>query len=307
MSRGLDYAFSPTGAASFWWSRGWLDALDAYGAKFVCRYTSTYRANDANGKNLTRPERDALAAAGISIVLVAEEDAGRMRGGRSAGVYDAQHAAVVASALGLNGIPVYFAADWDVAEHEQQLVNAYLDGAASVIGRARTGIYGGLWAVRRALDAGKAAYAWQTIAWSGGEWDPRANIRQGLSIRLAGASADPDESMTPDYGQWPRLRPVARPQPAEDDMIWLPDTGRPIPLALDTGVDVLRFVSGTVTKIRVDWVGVTPDPPTVERDLGYGNADQDVETPPGAKGALVRRLDPDPANRPLIACHFVRL
>ena len=37
------------------------------------------------------------------------------------------------------GIPVYYACDWDCTAADQAAVNAYLDGAASVTGRARTG------------------------------------------------------------------------------------------------------------------------------------------------------------------------
>jgi hypothetical protein len=53
-----------------------------------------------------------------------------------------------------------------------------LSGAGSILGKDHVGIYGGYYPVKRALDAGVCKYAWQTYAWSGGQWDPRAHIRQ---------------------------------------------------------------------------------------------------------------------------------
>ncbi len=205
MSYGTDYAFYPHPSVA---------ALKAAGARFVCRYTSPDPANDANGKNLLPGEAKALLAAGIAIVVVFETYAARMCEGHAAGVADAKHSDAVVKALGMPGLPVYFAADWDATPGDQTFINNYLDGAASVIGHGRTGIYGGYYPVKRALDAGKATWAWQTIAWSGGQWDPRTHIRQGLGITIGGASCDRNDSMRPDYGQWPR--PSSPPPPPPD-------------------------------------------------------------------------------------------
>lgn len=204
MTKGIDCAFSPHPPAS---------AIRDAGFGFVCRYMSPMTANDGNGKNLLAAELGQLRAAGLSVVVVEESTAGRMRSGHAAGVADAQHANAVTAALGMGGVPVYFACDFDATESDQALINSYLDGAASVIGHARTGIYGGYYPVRRALDAGKAAYAWQTSAWSGGQWDPRAHIRQQGSVRVGGVTVDLDEATASDYGQWPRPG-TAKPAPA---------------------------------------------------------------------------------------------
>jgi hypothetical protein len=110
-------------------------------------------------------------------------------------------------------MPIYFAADFDATPGQQAAINACLGGAASVIGKARTGIYGGFYPVKRAFDAGAARWGWQTIAWSGGQWDSRAHIRQGLSFSLGGSSVDHDQAMFPDFGQWPR--PAAKPALSE--------------------------------------------------------------------------------------------
>lgn len=202
MTKGIDYAFSPHPPAS---------AIRDAGFGFVCRYMSPMTANDGNGKNLLASELTQLRAAGLSVVVVEESTAGRMRSGHSAGVADAQHANAVTAALGMGGVPVYFACDFDATENDQSLINAYLDGAASVIGHARTGIYGGYYPVKRALDAGKAAYAWQTSAWSGGQWDSRAHIRQQGSVRVGGVTVDLDEATAADYGQHPRPSAPAKP------------------------------------------------------------------------------------------------
>ena len=104
-------------------------------------------------------------------------------------------------------LPVYFACDFDASTAQQAAINAYLDGAASVIGRNRVGIYGGFYPVKRALDAGKAVYAWQSYAWSGTPtlWDGRAQLRQTQNcVSVGGADCDRDVSMAADYGQWPR-------------------------------------------------------------------------------------------------------
>jgi hypothetical protein len=196
MTKGLDYAFKPHPS---------INAVKAYGAEWVGRYVSSLPANDTNGKNLLPAEHDQLTAAGIRIILFVEEGAEAMKGGRAAGAAHAQHAVAVAKALGMDGIPFYYAADWDATPGDQAAINAYMDGAISVHGLARAGIYGGYYVVKRVLDAGKAAFSCQTRAWSGGQWDHRANIRQGPAVTVGGASCDADESQTaPDYGQWPR-------------------------------------------------------------------------------------------------------
>jgi hypothetical protein len=193
--RGIDFAFAPhPGVAQ----------MKAAGVHWVGRYVSPLAINDANGKNLTPPECQAYKAAGLAMVLFAEQSAGRMLEGRSAGVADATHFESVVKNLGLTGIAMYCCADFDAAPGQQQVINSYLDGAASVVGRARTGIYGSYYVVNRSLDAGKAHYACQTVAWSGGQWAPRAHIRQHLQFRVGGVSVDLDEAMRTDYGQWPR-------------------------------------------------------------------------------------------------------
>ncbi|MGQ4514209.1 glycoside hydrolase domain-containing protein [Streptomyces sp. DW26H14] len=188
MAYGVDYA----------WSHPSLSALKAAKVAFAARYLAT----DAS-KSLTKTEAAALAGVGIWSVVVWETIANRMLSGKAAGASDATKAQAQAAACGQpKDRPIYFAADFDATEAQQTQINAYLDGAASVLGRARVGIYGGYYPVKRALDAKKATFAWQTRAWSGGQWDPRAHIRQGAYVTVGGVQCDANTSMTVDYGQW---------------------------------------------------------------------------------------------------------
>lgn len=185
---GVDYAWSHPGGA----------ALKAAGKQFACRYLSP-----DSSKNITKAEAVDLAAHGIWAVVVWEGAADRALGGKTAGAADAKTAVVQATAAGMpSDRPIYFAVDFDATPGQQTAINAYLDGAASVIGRDRVGIYGGYYSVKRALDAGKATWAWQTIAWSGGQWDARAVIRQGAQKTINGVSCDLNTATADDYGQW---------------------------------------------------------------------------------------------------------
>jgi hypothetical protein len=209
--KGIDYSFLPHPT---------IGQLKAAGVNFVGRYVSSMAANDINGKNLTRSEFEILKKAGMPFILFVEEGAQSMLNGFSEGKAHAIHFDAVCKALGIQGAIAYFVADFDVAPGQQQAIHSYLDGGASVIGRNRTGIYGGYWAVSRALNASKAQWAVQTLAWSGAprrdtehdntfwdgatNWDTRARVRQHLQIRVGTASVDLDGAMFNDFGQWPR-------------------------------------------------------------------------------------------------------
>lgn len=203
---GVDYAWSHPGGA----------ALQQAGKTFACRYLSP-----DGSKNLTRAEADDLAAHDVWAVVVWESTATRARAGYSVGIADAKTAAAQAAECGMPSTrPIFFAVDFDATPGDQAAINAYLDGAASVLGRNRVGVYGGYYPVKRALDAGKAVWAWQTVAWSGGQWDPRAVIRQGAQTSINGVSCDLDTALAADYGQWmPGKTPVEDPVALTSDDI----------------------------------------------------------------------------------------
>lgn len=180
--------------------------IKAAGGAFVCRYLSD-GGPGLPGKLLLPGEASALRAGGVDIVSNWETTADRMLGGFNAGVADAQAARdqVVACGGPAGGGPIYFSADFDATPDQQGPINDYLRGAASVIGAANVGVYGGYWVVSRALDAGVARWAWQCQAWSGGNVDARAHILQDNNAGYAyvgGVQCDIDHALQADYGQW---------------------------------------------------------------------------------------------------------
>jgi hypothetical protein len=203
---GIDYA----------WEHPAISALENWGAAFVCRYVSP-----DSGKNETLAEAQALAGHGIWSVLVWEASASRALAGRSAGAEDARRALALARTMQMpEDRPIYFAVDFDATSGQQAAINAYLDGAASILGKSRVGIYGGYNPVRRALDGGHCKWAWQTYAWSGGKWDSRAQLQQYHNdIRVGGIAVDANRATVSDYGQWkPRVSPTpAPPKPDSTD------------------------------------------------------------------------------------------
>lgn len=197
-ARGIDYAFFPHPA---------LGELGPGGIRFVVRYTSPSASNDRNGKNLLAGELRGLLAAGLEIAVVFESGAGRMLGGFAAGKADAQHLDAVVAALGMHGLPGYFACDIDAQPHDMPVIGAYLAGGAAEIGLHRTGLYGGYPVISYAFDHHLIGYGWQTYAWSGTptRWDSRAHLRQVRNgVTISGASCDLDDAMAADFGQWPR-------------------------------------------------------------------------------------------------------
>jgi hypothetical protein len=210
MIPGIDYSFGRPAPADIYKA----------GDRFVVRYLSgvladgTYRAKD-----LTRPEYDALRKAHLDVALVFEVGNAGAKGGYAQGVKDAKAALAEIAHLALPGTnrPVYFAIDFDAYYYPATRAQAlsYIRGAASVLGFARTGVYGGYSMVKHCLDARACAFAWQTIAWSPrGKWDSRAHLRQTGSKRIGHNVVDTNVATVPDFGQWPPpAAPVNLPVP----------------------------------------------------------------------------------------------
>lgn len=226
---GLDYA----------WNRPTTDTLKKAGAQWIGRYLSTDPT-----KNLTAPEYQRLTAAGLPVVVVWETTANRAGAGYTAGVNDAKAALALATSIGLgpNSV-IHFAVDYDATWSE---VMSYLSGATLVLGRTRVGVYGGVNIITAAANAGYT-HLWQTTAWSGGQWDPRATIRQTGNGPIP--DTDLNQAMTPDYGQHPR--------PTGDTV---------------TPQDIENIADRVVAKLlaaEVTCPGDTPPTRTVAAILGY--------------------------------------
>lgn len=206
MSEGVDYAWGRPGGA----------ALASAGKKFAMRYVP-YSGD--GGKGLTLTEFKDLRSHGLSVGLVMEIYAGDAKQGYSRGVTLAKMAQAGAAALGLGTLPIYFCVDFDANVGQRSwdtnyasAIKGFLDGIASVIGRARTGIYGGYYVVEWALSHGYARWGWETYAWSGGHVSTRAHLLQyNIYGSLNGAAIDLDRSLKTDFGQYPR--PAATPTP----------------------------------------------------------------------------------------------
>ena len=192
MTEGVDYSDSrpdPT-------------CLRRNGKEFVARYVG-----GRVSKRISKPEADALVHAGLKVVTCWEGSAGEMARGRSAGITAAQAARSQAGAAGMPvDRPVYFALDVDPAllsRSELDNCGPYLDGAASVIGRENVGLYGAFSAIE-SLCPHAAPWGWQTIAWSHGQWSPKAHIQQyRIEVGMCGGTVDLDRTSHADYGQWP--------------------------------------------------------------------------------------------------------
>ena len=190
---GVDYAGARPGGA----------AIAAAGYGFAARYLSD-GGPGLPGKLLLPSEAADLQANGVDIVSNWETTATRLGDGYGAGVSDAQAAWAQHKACGgPDNRPIYFSADWDVQPADVPNVLAYLDGAASVVGVANVGVYGGYRAVSEAMGAGKAQWSWQTDAWSYGQTYGPRNIHQRIgTVVVGGIGCDVNEALTPDFGQW---------------------------------------------------------------------------------------------------------
>jgi hypothetical protein len=182
-------------------------AVKTAGYAGVVRYIGT----SGRGKNLTRGEAQAMSAAGIPIALVYEDTAGWMQGGQAAGVNAARAALQDATACGTPVRCVYFACDQEVLTAAQMNnVMACLDGAASVLGRPRVGVYGQASVIDTALSGGRAVWGWQTRAWSGGRVSARAHLLQQVGyVSVGGVQCDRNTVLQDDWGQTPYAEGIA--------------------------------------------------------------------------------------------------
>lgn len=191
-------------------------AMKTAGVRFVVRYVgSKVHGSGRDAKWLSPAEATSLHKGGFDLVAVFETTAQRADGGRSAGLADAHTAVAELAYCGLPAaLPVYFAVDWDTTVGP--LITAYFNAIAEVLGRKRTGAYGGYHVIKALLDKKLITYAWQTYAWSGDSWDGRNHLEQySNGRRIGGADVDYDRSKKSDFGQWRASAPPAE----EDEMI----------------------------------------------------------------------------------------
>lgn len=150
---GVDYA----------WSHPSLATLQAQGYTFAIRYIG-----GSTGKRLTIPERDALWAHGLGIVLVWETSATRPLAGQYGGAIDGKEARIQARALGYpESMPIIIANDTDVYSGNIGAVRAY--NAAFAREAGLFGIYGD-------TDAFSTMVGFSTINWHANAWKNQAKM-----------------------------------------------------------------------------------------------------------------------------------
>lgn len=187
---GVDYSFT---RPDVW-------CLASSGLRFAGRYFGPGTAD----KRATRAECEALAAAGLDVVALAEGFEADALNGTAVGRRHAELAAAdVQAAGGPDNAPIYFAVDFDVSRSGMDQVAYYFDGVQSVIGAARTGIYGGITAMEYAAQFGTALWYFQTYAWSGGRWFSGNHFEQyDNGISMCGGVVDRCRSRRKSFGQW---------------------------------------------------------------------------------------------------------
>ena len=186
---------------------------------------SRARAQTSSSKPVTREYADALRVAGLHVVSCYQygkpgwPDPSDFTRGYDGGVADAQTALRLhAAAGGGDSAPIFFSVDEDIDLNTWKSVAAeWFRGINSVLGVARTGIYGHFRACGWAIEDGvigpstTAGYwwVWQTSAWSHGEREPRAVLYQAVvntpsspGPLLGGTHVDVDDVLAADFGQW---------------------------------------------------------------------------------------------------------
>lgn len=232
---GVDFSYGRPGA----------EALVAAGKRFVVRYVS-----GANGKALTKAEVKEYRAHGLAIALVFESTAKRALEGKTAGATDATTSAYAIDLFGFpKDLPVYFAVDFDASAGQQRQIDAYLTGAAQILGPHRVGVYAGIGPIRRCKRNGSAHWFWQTLAWSGGEVAKFIHLYQYQTgstgaKRINGAAVDNNRAMQAAFGQWD---PPTPPDTSSGDAMELSDQVKLGQNWIDTWPDDNGIADGSIS------------------------------------------------------------
>jgi hypothetical protein len=185
--KGIDYGYGKPGGK----------VIKDAGYEFVGRYLS-----HNPGKNMTYEELKDLHSNGLKVILVWETTITRPLDGKQAGIQDAYYAQGLLKDLGYPETVLYFACDNDYNPDQILEAEKYIRGALSVLGLSRIGVYGGYNTIKHMFDVGVVKYGWQTLAWSHGNWDERAQVRQTniYGPKLNGVECDTDISITDNIG-----------------------------------------------------------------------------------------------------------
>lgn len=281
--QGLDFA----------WSHPPASLIRSLGFRYVSRYLCWLEA-DTVGKVATRAEVQADLAAGVDVFLNWEWAATDQLGGANYGRIHATEAVRQAIALGYpRGATIYYSADFDEAPSQVGTVAAYNAAAKPITNAAgyRHGVYGDYYVLGRLFNAKLIDDGWQAYAWSGGQWDNRASLRQvqnGYPFR--GYSVDRNICVGPAYSWLKPYKagaPASVPKPAPvptvqsgDKMLILAQDGVGGPVYVGDGVTRRWLKNPQQLSDLTFWIGEAKvpayaggavqvfDPGTVEDVLG---------------------------------------
>lgn len=203
---GVDYSFARPSA----------DLLSMRTVRFAARYLwRTVQSDGKTNKGLSKAEYNSLMSKGIQVAFIYEEDGKELTLGYDAGVRVAKAAEAYRNEQGLPVKPIYFNVDFNATD-STQLAKIWdaLRGVASVIGIKRVGLYAGYNVIKAAFDQKLITFGMQTYAWSNGQWDSRAQLRQ-WSNNQWGGSVDFQYAMAAEFGQTP-IVPAPEPEPDPD-------------------------------------------------------------------------------------------
>lgn len=158
-------------------------------------------------KCTNRGELDAFKAAGLSMALVYEDQAGDWKTGEGGGKAGGRRARNHARSIGFpDACPVYMAIDQDLVQPmDFAIMIRYLKGANQELGGPQcTGVYGEADVIDRARDAGVAGYFWQTVAWSNHRITESNLYQHSGWVTVNGIKCDISDVKNPDWGQYPR-------------------------------------------------------------------------------------------------------
>jgi hypothetical protein len=204
-----------------------VDQITAAGYAGAIVYVSELRPGATfDFKPVTRGYTDALRDAGLHVVSVYQygkpgwvNSPSDFTRGFDGGVADAHTALRLHTAAGgPQTAPIFFSVDEDIdAQTWKSTAAQWFKGINSVLGTARTGIYGGARQVNWAADDGVIGHstspgfrwAWQTKAWSGGQRAPMAVLYQATVVTasdpgtmIGDIHVDEDDILAADFGQW---------------------------------------------------------------------------------------------------------
>lgn len=175
-----------------------LDCLRQHGYTFACRYLK------AAGQPLTRPEAEAISAAGLYIVTVVEKGFPTTAGyfSRAKGEEDGRWAAHLAASTGQPaGSACYFACDYDAAPEEiHGGIQQYFEGIHEAFEKAgapySVGVYGSGAVCSHLLTATPTTHTWLAMSrgWRGSRAFAGWNLVQTVQTHVCSIVVDEDES-----------------------------------------------------------------------------------------------------------------